>query len=636
VLAGQTAPLYTYPHSQGCAIVGGTFYNATQFPAAYQGAYFFADYCQGWIRYLNPSAPGSAQTFGTATGIGLVSLAVGANGSLYYLARGSTSIDGGTGAGFDTGSVYKISYSGSQTPYFIGQPQSQTRTVGQTATFNAEAGGGQPLFYQWQKNGSNIAGANSASYTTPNLVISDNGAQYRVVVTNTSGRITSTAAILTVTSNQPPSATITQPSAGSTYANGQVLAFAGTASDPETTLQPSAYTWKIDLHHDAHVHPFMQPTSGITNGTITLPNEPHATSGVFYRVYLSVSDGQFSTTTTRDIYPNGKTRIVDWGGDYVTTDTAMQRFISTDTYVDLDGDSANDDARAYIPFNDAQPINPNPSGGNAYGGTYTQGTSWRFYGGLLMQHYNSDFATKYGEVWERPNGLDRIYYSADPVSDGWMILYWKKADFLDGGSTDGVRFDANSSLELLTFAGSDGSVNDNIGRVRFVVKNGNQFYISQDFAENNVTSFTLSDPASKQWAAYNPSAPYGIKFNANTASFSTRTFNDITAVGVYHATDNSTFDSRRAGLNFERFRVYATVGTPATPPPATATSSPTQTRTPTLTHTPNPLRTPTPTHTPNPLHTATRTPLPSNTPTATMTPNPNVRPRLYLSQVVKP
>jgi hypothetical protein len=179
-------------------------------------------------------------------------------------------------------------------------------------------------------------------------------------------------------------------------------------------------------------------------------------------------------------------------------------------------------------------------------------------------------------------------------------------------------------------------VNDNIGRVRFVVKNGNQFYISQDFAENNVTSFTLSDPASKQWAAYNPSAPYGIKFNANTASFSTRTFNDITAVGVYHATDNSTFDSRRAGLNFERFRVYATVGTPATPPPATATSSPTQTRTPTLTHTPNPLRTPTPTHTPNPLHTATRTPLPSNTPTATMTPNPNVRPRLYLSQVVKP
>ena len=40
-----------------CAITGGAFYNPTtqQFPAAYVGQYFFADYCAGWIRRFDPS-----------------------------------------------------------------------------------------------------------------------------------------------------------------------------------------------------------------------------------------------------------------------------------------------------------------------------------------------------------------------------------------------------------------------------------------------------------------------------------------------------------------------------------------------------------------------------------------------------
>ncbi|MEP6810739.1 MAG: dockerin type I domain-containing protein, partial [Chthoniobacterales bacterium] len=58
-----------------------------QFPNSYVGKYFFADLCNGWIRLFNP-ATNTASAF--AQGISTpVDLAVGADGSLYYLAQGN-------------------------------------------------------------------------------------------------------------------------------------------------------------------------------------------------------------------------------------------------------------------------------------------------------------------------------------------------------------------------------------------------------------------------------------------------------------------------------------------------------------------------------------------------------------------
>jgi len=78
------------------------------------------------------------------------------------------------------------------------QPASQTVTAGQTPTFSAVATGSAPLNYQWNKNGTAISGATSSSYTTPPTTISDNGAQFTVLVSNTAGSVTSSAATLTV------------------------------------------------------------------------------------------------------------------------------------------------------------------------------------------------------------------------------------------------------------------------------------------------------------------------------------------------------------------------------------------------------------------------------------------------------
>src|SRR5213079_1145832 len=74
-------------------------------------------------------------------------------------------------------------------PSITTQPASQAVTVGQTATFMVVATGTAPLSYQWQKNGTAISGATSASYTTPVTTSADNGALFRVMVSNARGSV---------------------------------------------------------------------------------------------------------------------------------------------------------------------------------------------------------------------------------------------------------------------------------------------------------------------------------------------------------------------------------------------------------------------------------------------------------------
>ena len=90
------------------------------------------------------------------------------------------------------------------TPTITQPPQNATAFVGQTATFTVVATGGA-LTYQWQSKvgaGSfnNIGGAIAATYTTPATLQTDSGTQFRCVVSNSQGPVTSAAATLTVLS----------------------------------------------------------------------------------------------------------------------------------------------------------------------------------------------------------------------------------------------------------------------------------------------------------------------------------------------------------------------------------------------------------------------------------------------------
>ena len=77
-------------------------------------------------------------------------------------------------------------------------PANATVTDGQSATFKVVASGTAPLTYEWLRNGSEIAGATAASYSTGAATTSDSGAVFSVTVTNAAGSVTSSKAVLTV------------------------------------------------------------------------------------------------------------------------------------------------------------------------------------------------------------------------------------------------------------------------------------------------------------------------------------------------------------------------------------------------------------------------------------------------------
>ena len=87
------------------------------------------------------------------------------------------------------------------------QPLSQTVPIGQTATFSVTAGGTPPISYQWSENGTTIAGATEASYTTPIVELGSGGSTmvgtFQVAVSNASSSATSHSATLTAGPRAP-------------------------------------------------------------------------------------------------------------------------------------------------------------------------------------------------------------------------------------------------------------------------------------------------------------------------------------------------------------------------------------------------------------------------------------------------
>lgn len=125
-------------------------------------------------------------------------------------------------------------------PTVVQHPANATVPSATSAVFTVNASGSPTPTFQWQRQAPggggffNITGATSASYTTPAVYflddgdVTDTGAQYRVVITNGQGSVTSNVATLTVT----PAALsgFTQVSAGQDHvvalaSNGSVWAW---------------------------------------------------------------------------------------------------------------------------------------------------------------------------------------------------------------------------------------------------------------------------------------------------------------------------------------------------------------------------------------------------------------------------
>lgn len=167
-------------------------------------------------------------------------------------------------------------------PVITAGPLPQSVTEGAPATFSVAATG-TGLAYQWQRNGSNITGATSAttaSYTfTPLLV--DSGAQFRAVVSNGGGSVTSTAAALTVNPATVAPQITTQPQALN-VPDGAPATFTVAA----TGTAPLQYQWRAN---GANV-------AGANGSSYTISAAQQGDNGVQYTVVVSNAAGSVTST----------------------------------------------------------------------------------------------------------------------------------------------------------------------------------------------------------------------------------------------------------------------------------------------------------------------------------------------------
>ncbi|MCX8516815.1 MAG: DUF1566 domain-containing protein [Rhodoferax sp.] len=103
-------------------------------------------------------------------------------------------------------------------PTITAQPAAQTITAGEMATFSVTATSSEPLTYLWKKNGSDISGATTSSYTTPAMSIAGSGVVYSVVVRSSGGgTVTSKDATLTVNKSSATGFSPVAKASGGTY-----------------------------------------------------------------------------------------------------------------------------------------------------------------------------------------------------------------------------------------------------------------------------------------------------------------------------------------------------------------------------------------------------------------------------------
>jgi trimeric autotransporter adhesin len=192
------------------------------------------------------------------------------------------SATGYTTGGTDLKDIFRdLAYSGTIT--INTQPSGGIREVGQSITFSVSAtSSGGSLTYQWRKNGSNIPGATSSSYTISSIVLGD-AATYDCVLANGTDTATSSSVSLHI------SPSFTTNIGGSASLNvGDVLSLSVVA----TGESPISYQWYKDG----------SPLSGRTSSSLTFATTSTSDSGAYTCVatnaYGSKTSGTASITVS--------------------------------------------------------------------------------------------------------------------------------------------------------------------------------------------------------------------------------------------------------------------------------------------------------------------------------------------------
>ncbi|HWD20003.1 MAG TPA: hypothetical protein VHB20_12065 [Verrucomicrobiae bacterium] len=252
-LFGYTTQPGAYPPIQKSLATGkNTYYFRTHFQWNYDSsgaAYVVTNYLSdGAVYYLNgteihrdrmPSGAVTAATAATGTNSPAGAPDVfGLPASMVYPGDNVLAVETHQAPASASDMVFGLSLTAeSQFPPIIvdpSQPVDRTVVSGGSTTFSAEALG-EPINYQWLKNGAPISSATNATFTI-NPVMSADAGSYALQVSSATGTNTSRAAVLTVTLTPVSIDDPTQP-ANLTLVQGTTANFSVAASGSELRYQ---------------------------------------------------------------------------------------------------------------------------------------------------------------------------------------------------------------------------------------------------------------------------------------------------------------------------------------------------------------------------------------------------------------
>ena len=312
------APLFAWNHSakvvsgEGCptgssSAAGIAFALANGgYPSEYRGALFFADYSRDCIWAMQPGpdgvpTPSKIVTFADGAA-NPVYLQIGPGGDLFY-------------ADFDGGTIRRVTYTSANQPPTADATATPTTgaaplTVQFDGSGSSDPDAGDSLSYAWDLDGDGAY--DDSTGVSPTYTYTTQGV-YTASLRVTDGHGASgTASVQISVGNTGPTATISSPAPGTTWKVGDVIQFAGGATDAQDgPLPASALSWSLVLQHcpsNCHTHP-LQSFDGVAGGSFTTPDHEYPS---YLELRLTATDsGGLSDTTSVRLDPRTVTLTLD-------------------------------------------------------------------------------------------------------------------------------------------------------------------------------------------------------------------------------------------------------------------------------------------------------------------------------------